>query len=77
MRRWEELFTTQIASSFEVTGDLANRLSDLESRLSMEVREKAQLKERQEHAELIQADLHRCGNFQQRLEVPELAKRRF
>jgi DNA repair exonuclease SbcCD ATPase subunit len=38
---------------------LANRLSDLESRLSMEVREKAQLKERQEHAELIQADLHR------------------
>jgi hypothetical protein len=59
LRRWEELFTTQIASSFEATGDLANRLSDLESRLSMEVREKAHLKERQEHAELIQADLHR------------------
>lgn len=38
---------------------MANRLSDLESRLSMEVREKAHLKERQEHAELIQADLHR------------------
>jgi hypothetical protein len=59
LRRWENLFTSQIGHSLDVVSELTGRVGDLESRVSQEAREKAMLRERQEQSELIQADLHR------------------
>jgi DNA repair exonuclease SbcCD ATPase subunit len=59
LRRWETIFTSQISHSLDVVSELTGRVGELESRVSQEAREKAMLRERQEHSELIQADLHR------------------
>jgi len=57
MRRWENMFTAQVAASMQAVGELNSHIVVLEEQLTTQSREKHLLRERLEHGEMTQKEL--------------------
>jgi len=57
MRRWENMFTAQVAASMQAVGELNSHIVVLEEQLTTQSREKHLLRERLEHGEMAQKEL--------------------